>query len=245
MPNTYTYFEVENFPEHEVGYKLQTITQQALGLPGDDDTIHTEIEYLGNSENPNFLKLHVKHEKIRKIKARFENVYRDHVIEVVEFNLFKSRQGRSMLASIGASDSHSMFKRLTAKLLPDFEWYERIVNLRDVKADLFKNIRGGWFRELRIANTRSAGIFGPTVAEGEDWNRYETNGNMSALLVEIAVGEGEEGESVMVTQQGTVVLYTPYSENDALALVGEIDDLLAPFSTLHQGGGTTRARQQE
>lgn len=182
MAIAYAYYEVENFPEMQIGDERQTATQ--LSFPGDDDTIHTTIRFLGNSEHKAFSKYRVTHETIKRIKARFQNEYRNQIIAVMEFNLFRAQQASSVLITAKGLLCREMFKRFerAPESFPDFQWLERRVDLAGLGRDLAGGVTGGWFTRRKIADLRSAGIFGPTVAESDEWMRYEQAGDLSSLL---------------------------------------------------------------
>ena len=241
MAISYTYFELENFPSPQVGQEIQTTTQ--LAIPQlEDDSIHTIVRFLGDSEHPDFFKFHVTHETIRKIKARFLNNYRERIIEVMEFNLFMSKTGPASLVTASTQYCHEMFRRLE-QTLGDLSWKERKVDLISLKKELGSSIRGGWFTGLKIADVRVAAIFGPTVGESEEWDRYEHGGDCSALVVELYSSE-EAAESVMITRSGSIVLYGTFSEGNGLRFVSSINEQIAPFSQVYSVGLETKRRQK-
>ena len=87
----YQYRRISNFNFLElnnVGDIWENGHQYALGLPEDDDEVHSSITFQGLSDNPDFYKYFVKHETMRHQKARFENIVRDKFIGIEEFHIY-------------------------------------------------------------------------------------------------------------------------------------------------------------
>ena len=111
---------------------------------------------------------------------------------------------------------------------PGFVFYNRTVDLQEMRAKLQGNVRGGWFRNLEIADVSTAAIFGANVSESEEWHRYEDSGTLSALVMEFTYRGGKH--SVQITKNGTITLYGNYQERDSLDLVDTINNIVNQFS---------------
>lgn len=235
----YTYTEILGFPDLSVGQEIETIYSRALPEI-EDDTLHTIIRFLGESEHPDYLKYHVVHEVIRRIKARWLNKTRDSIIEQLEFNLYRSKEGERCFITSGISNSNEMLRRL-GESHPTLSWSNRVVDLKRLKAELGIVIKGAWFTGLKIADVSSVGIFGPRVADADDYDRYDQSGTTSSLYAEFELADGES-ETVTITRTGTVVVYSTWPEGTGLQLVEYINDRIAPLCQLVPVGKEPKRR---
>lgn len=224
----FQYHRIANFLElSDIGQEWRSTTQ--LGLPDSeaDDTISTTIRFLGLSDHPHFLKYFVKHETTQNQKVRFENKERNQVIFVEEFHLYIPKNFSYLYAQTKRQISNEMLKRIRSSK-DDFVYTNREVDLQEMKTQLMSDIRGGWFRDLDIANVQAAALFGSTVGGSDDWKRYENSGKISALVFELSY-KGTQN-SVIISHNGGIIVYQNMNENDVLEFVDRINDLVGKFS---------------
>jgi hypothetical protein len=227
MAKSYQYHQIEEFPVlPEKGAEWQSDTQLAL-LAGEDDTAHSIVRFLGESDSKYFYRYFVKHETLQKRKIRFANEERSQVIFIEEFHLYIPEPLNYLWAETKAPYCNELLKRIKTNS-PGFLYYNRIVDLHEMRSKLRGNVRGGWFRELEIADVSTAAIFGANVSESEEWQHYEDAGILSALVLEFTYRGGKH--SVQITRNGTITLYGTYQERDSLELVDTINDIVNKFA---------------
>ena len=230
MATGYQYRAISNFELLKltnIGDSWSSNHQKCLDIPGSDDNEHSTIEFLGRSEHSDFLKYRVIHETMRREKARFGNNIRNNFIGIYEFNLFIPNNYSYLYADTNTRNCDELAKRIKECFL-EFEFKSREVDLLKIKSALYDNIRGGWFKNLEIADVSAAGIFGANVGDSEDWTRYENNGQISALTVEFK--SSNMMHSIQITRTGTIILYGRYSESYSIRLVEEVNDYVGKFS---------------
>ena len=59
------------------------------------------------------------------------------------------------------------------------------IDLIKLGGDLRERIRGGWFGDLKIADVSTIGMFGSTVGESEEWQRFEQIGQLNAIDLDL------------------------------------------------------------
>lgn len=227
MAQAFRNYPIEEFPIlEEVGQALSTGRQSALpeGL-GEDDSIHSEMSFLGHSEHREYSKYRVQHERLKNMRVRFQNTFRDSVIVVIEISLFV-RGGGQYLWVKKPKYVEEFFKRLKG-IRQDFEFTPRTIDLARMEDDLSNDVTGGWFRDLTVANVSSAGIFGEGVARSSDWERYEGAGRISALTINTETNFGEL--TFQVTHEGTIVLYSNFAERLALEIVDHVNEIVSRY----------------
>ena len=228
MARSYQFHRIENFPiPPRRGASLKTHTQLTLLTDG-DDTAHSEIRFTGESDFPEFLKYFVRHEVVEKRKVRFMQEDRNEVIFVEEFHLYLPPNRKYLFAETAAHYSNELLKRIYLKD-SSFSYTLREVDLLKLRKELQGNIRGGWFRNLQIEDVSTAGIFGATVGDSDEWQHYEDSGKLSALVLEFK--HKGTWHSTNISSNGAITLYASYSEKDALELVEVINDIVNRFST--------------
>jgi hypothetical protein len=228
MAHAYQYHGIENFPvSATLGNTWQTVTQLALPLPNGDDEAHSKIKFVGQSDYSDYSKYFVRHEIVEQRKVRFAQEDRNQVIFIEEFHLYIPPNATYLLAETTSRSSGELLKRIRASA-HDFSYTVRSVNLFDLRQKLRGHVRGGWFKELDIADVSTAAIFGANVGDSEEWQRYEGAGTLSALVLEFR----HRGitHSVNISSHGSITLYSNYSEKDALELVEFINDIVMKFS---------------
>ena len=228
MARSFQYREFHSFLELKVGEEWQSEPQLAMsGIADNSYDPSSTIRLLGESEHKAYKCYQVTHETVRPWKVRFHDEVRQKVITIEEFHLFLAHDGSHLLGDTNDHVMDELLKRVQTSH-PEVRVAKRSVNLTTLRQQQAPRIRGGWFGKLQIADVSSAAIFGPSVSESSDWERYESSGEISALRLE-AVFEGDK-TTVLVTRSSGVVLYSTYSENDALELVRVINDMVGPFS---------------
>lgn len=228
MARSYQYHGVENFPvPAKLGSTWQSVTQLALPLPNGDDQAHSNIRFVGQSDYDEYLKYFVRHEIVEQRKVRFAQEDRNQVIFIEEFHLYLPPNSTYLLAETASRSSRELLKRIKASS-PDFNYTLREVDLLKLRQKLHAHVRGGWFRELEIADVATAAIFGGNVGESEEWQRYEDAGTLSALVMEFT----HRGitHSVNISSGGAITLYSNYSEKDGLELVELINNIVMKYS---------------
>ncbi|MFP7313737.1 hypothetical protein [Bacillus safensis] len=95
------------------------------------------------------------------------------------------------------------------------------IDLRALKKELedgaLASIKGGWWRELMIADVEVAYLGGGTVTESENWNDYEkTEGIISALRLDVPnpIEKNKDILSVLLTKEGNLVVYKKVDEKE-------------------------------
>jgi len=96
-----------------------------------------------------------------------------------------------------------VFKRLS-KASPPILAEPQDVDLQ--KLQEIGRTTGGWFGKLKIADVRTAGIFGTTaVVASEEWGRYADLGVISALHIHV-IGPADSIKPIMLMHDRGVVL---------------------------------------
>lgn len=99
------------------------------------------------------------------------------------------------------------------------------INLNSLKEYILTKgesaIKGGWFREMNVANVEVAYLGGGSVTESSDWERYEASGGMiSALRIDIPIDSEDINDfiKVLLTKDGNCVIYKQFGEMDLLKI---------------------------
>lgn len=99
------------------------------------------------------------------------------------------------------------------------------INLISLKEYLQDNeagdIKGGWFRGMKVANVEVAYLGGGSVTESEDWEKYEASGgSISALRIDIPTADVEEETiKLLLTKDGNCVVYKKFGELELFRIV--------------------------
>ncbi len=232
MAKVYQFREIQRFLEIEIGEEYSTISQKTLQLSqvDSDDTIHSIIRFLGESSHPDFFRYHVIHETIRPYIVRFDNIRRNEVILIEEFDIYIPKNKSYLWADSKQNSLNELLRRIRdaeREFNRDFNYKERKVDLAKMGKACQPDITGGHFRELDIADVQAASIFGPGVGESEDWHRYEDSGEISAIVTQKQFYG--TNQRIMITKNGGIVLYSNLSEKDGLELVELVNDTIGPF----------------
>jgi hypothetical protein len=112
-----------------------------------------------------------------------------------------------------------MFERLSRISLP-ISATTQDVDLQ--KLQELGRTTGGWFGNLKIADVRTAGIFGSTtVVTSEEWGRYSDLRDISALYMHVT-DPGESMRPIMLTREPSVVLMKEDDERSDLEFIAHI-----------------------
>jgi hypothetical protein len=217
MPASYRYFGVPNLPAFRVGQKVTSETQ--LAMPWGDETAHTTMTYLGVAAATEFERYYVEHQVDRDIDAIYNHEPVKRLIEVRRFPAFYHREAQYFLVRAEKRDARSMFERLS-KISPPISAKSEEVDLQ--KLQELGRTTGGWFGNLKIADVRTAGIFGSaTVVASEEWGRYSDLGEISALYMHVA-GHEDSMRPIMITRERGVVLMKESDERLDLGFIAHI-----------------------
>ncbi|MCY8114083.1 hypothetical protein MOE90_14050 [Bacillus spizizenii] len=95
------------------------------------------------------------------------------------------------------------------------------IDLRKLKEELEENdnaaIKGGWWRDLKIADVEVAYLGGGTVTASQNWSSYEeSDGIISALRLDVPNPIENEDDilSVLLTKDGNIVVYKKVGEKN-------------------------------
>ncbi len=232
MPKSFTYCVIDNFPDLKINDSVETGGLFPLAdLPGQYP--YSKIRFLGSSEHQSFNKYKVDHETEKTLRHRVGDAIFNTLIEQLEFELFRHNEGYYM-STAGKKELIELIRRF------DNEHMEWMLQLKMRQVDLIKlhsdtmkkgasetEVTGGHFRNLKVDKVTTASIFGHEVAESVLWGDFEQKGELSALVINVLFYN--ESTSVIIPQQGTILLYGSYSENVALELIENINDLIAPY----------------
>lgn len=208
------------------GGKLQTQTQLAVG-PGFDESAHTEVTFLGFSENINFRKYSAVHEVLRNVEARYkgDEIYR--LIMRERFNMYHHEKSRYLLVAADKKACREMFRRFKESKVT-FVAEDLEIDLNRLKSETPKII-GGWFGELKLPDVSSVGLFGPDVGGSSEWERFEQIGEISTLYMPWEF-KGQK-HTVLITAERTVVIFpsVELTEGEQLGFVDSIQAHLNGF----------------
>ena len=214
-----------------------------------DIELRTKVELLGQSEYGDLTKLQITHDVGRDFEGvGYSEVHGriDDLIHIASVNLFPAfvYEERQWLISAYSSKQvfNAAFKRLRAWAPIDAN--ESQLRAKPVGIDLLRmkaaydlqaegpQIKGGWFSRIQLLNVDVAYIGGTEVATSEDWDRYETNGLISAMRVDYPNDDPElEPSRLLLTKDGSVFSYKTLPEGEFLRLILPIFDFARQFVT--------------
>jgi hypothetical protein len=205
MPIAFGIVTVRGFPLN----RWQTLQQTEL--PGGDDEVATVVEPVTDWLHSILRKFQVRHEHTLHLEGRYKNEPINQVIEVSRFDVYLPKAGGGVAYVRGAGRIwRDAFRRIKRDQESSFDFSPGSLDLQRLVPRLEAPVAGGWFGRLNIEKVRTAGIFGPSVAESEDWDRYEKLGQLSAITLDLS--DGDRLQAVMLCQDWTVVLYRDRGE---------------------------------
>lgn len=232
MAKGFQYRKIRGFPDLKVGQTYKTAAQLSMDFKGisTDDSVNSEIKFLGESEHSDFLKFHVEHETLKPYRVRFDNIKRDSVILVEAFNLFIPKNFSYLWADTNTKNCNELLNRISVTEIDrsnQFSFVEHSIDLIKMEKYIQPDITGGHFNKLNIADVQAASIFGPGVGNSEDWKRYEDSGEISAIVFQKTFFGTPQ--RIMVTKNGGIVTYSTLSEQEALQIIEQANDLVMKY----------------
>jgi len=221
----YQYYEVDTFPNWGIGHEFRTSHQEPL-FPDIDEAPQTLITALGLADHQSFQKYHVLHETYQKVRGRYRNEPITSYIAQIEFHIYYLAEHKRLFIDAPRNICKEMVDRLE-KANIDFFVISREIDLIKLGKDLREEIRGGWFGELKVADVSTIGIFGPTVGESEEWERYEQIGKLKAINVEL--DWITQKLTVLIMANRGIVLFENLTEFQSLERVLKIQNDLDPY----------------
>lgn len=221
----YQYYKVDSFPNWELGNVFETTHQDSL-LEDFDEAPRTVITATGLADYREFSKYHVKHETYKKVQGRYKNEPIAGYIAQEEFHIFYHSIIKSMIVDSTRINCKEMVTRVE-RSEKNFDVTSQDIDLVKLGNDLRVDVRGGWFGDLKVSDVSSIGIFGPTVGESQEWDRYEQVGTLKAIDLELDV----EGRRILVKIMSNrgIVLFETITESKALVLLLKIQSTLDSY----------------
>ncbi|MGW5983360.1 hypothetical protein [Bacillus wiedmannii] len=230
MPQSILMQKLLHFPT-----ELPVATMEFNTGQGDRNSFKTEIRRLGLSE---YTEEDIeKFQVIHPIGNSFEGkgyledgtAYELIAVSTDEvFNAFRTDDGYILFADSKKAIIEHGIKRLVSGTASfgekRFHSDSISINLRDLKEELeqgaLAQIKGGWWRDLQIADVEVAYLGGGTVTESQYWSNYEeSEGIISALRLEIPnplVNDEDPTLKVLLTKEGNLVVYKKITNEKSL-----------------------------
>ncbi len=219
----YQYFEVDSFPEWSVGNAFKTDHQDSM-FPDIVESPLTKVTAVGIADHQDFNKYHVLHETYQKLRGRYQNKPINSYIAQVEFHIYLHQEHKKMFIDAPQKICKELNNRLMKSNI-DYFAIPRNIDLLKLGNDLRERIRGGWFGELKVADVSTIGMFGPTVGESVEWERFEQIGRLKAIDVELDWMGQKLLVKIMVNRG--IVFFENLTEsqylNQALAIQTDLD----------------------
>jgi hypothetical protein len=233
-------FQVKKFPK---SFPIET--EPVSVNPNASFVLKTRVEELGQSEYGHFTKLNVIHDLGENFEGigyssehgRIDDLF--HIAREKSFPAFVDQNREWLISAFSAKDVFNQaFKRLNQWAhIDDNELF-----IKPIKLDLVKmkqaydqeaegpQIKGGWFSKIKLLNVNVAYIGGSDVATSDDWDRYETNGLISALRLDFPNEDAEqEPWKILLAKDGAIFSYKYLPEGEFLKTVIPIFDYAKLF----------------
>jgi len=226
----YQYHRIEGkFPVPTTpGAEWESIKQLGLADKNGDDGASSKITYLGVSTYNKYHKFAVRHETIKDCWIRVAREDRKRAIFIEEFNIYMPPNKTYLLVNSSHKISRELLKRIRDKV-SNFEYLVREIDLQKLKEKNHPQVRGGWFRDLEIDDVSTAAIFGSNVSDSDEWDKYESSGTLSSLVVEFSrLGKKH---SINISANGAITLYSNENEKEALTMVEMFNDIVMKYQT--------------
>jgi hypothetical protein len=222
----YQYYIIDEFFNLEIGDEVETIHQDTLINDFVDEEPRSIIRHLGYSDNREFFKYHVLHETFQNVRGRYRNQEIRGYIAQEEFHIYFHEDKNIIFMDSKKRNCKELVQRLNLSDIP-FTGNSRTIDLKTLARDLQDQVRGGWFGNLQIADVSTIGVFGPTVGESEEWSRFDQTGELNQIDVELQLDHLRIPVKLM--SNSGVVLYSDFSEGEALNLLVQIQEVLDQF----------------
>ena len=177
----YRYYRTDSFP---VDTEFTTMHKSSMFQDMVDDEPSTIITKLGMADHTDFTKYHVMHETYEKVRGRYRNKPIKGYVAQVEFHVYYHVGVSRMFVDTNRKLCAEMIDRLHRSKL-DFLGVQEELDLPRLANDLRSDVRGGWFRDLKVADVSTIGLFGTTVGESSEWDRYERVGKLNTIDLEL------------------------------------------------------------
>jgi len=230
--HAYTIIKVNKFPTSEDVPETGLETSHQLPLPGmdGDETAYTRFKKLGLSENEDFEKYKIEHEDLESIEGRLRGQLISSYIRIYSIFAYYKRDKDILIVGGKKKIWWRAYDRLHKAYPGLFETEKPEINLSNLRTGLEPKVIGGYFNELGIANVNAASIFGSSVGESEEWERYEEAGELNALL--ISVNYKGIPRSIMLTKERVVVLYSTPNELEDLEFLLVVNEMITKAEAL-------------
>jgi hypothetical protein len=223
----YQFYRIIEFPSWELGKSFETQHQETL-FNDVDETPKTVVTYVGLADNANFKKYHVLHETYQKIRGRYQSKPINGYIAQVEFHLYNNPTEGVLLIDTQRTLCREMVNRLENSNT-EFLVQPEEIDLIKLGGDLRERIRGGWFGDLKIADVSTIGMFGSTVGESDEWQRFEQMGRLNAIDLDLELS-GMELLVKIMSNRG-IVVFENLSESLSLKTLLGIQKELNKYKT--------------
>lgn len=234
-------YMAEKFPDLDTGKFVETKHQLPLEVEGAEEGVHTKLERLGISQANAFDRYGVKHDQLERLQGRYGRHPFHQIVLIYDFELFKHKTSKIVIAKGPGRIVRSAAKRLEDK---GYEMFPILVDLAKMKAFLnatTAHVTGAHFSEIQEENVTAAAIYGSDVDESDEYRRYADSGSLSAIIVDTVVSGIYD--KFMLTRGGTVVVYDRRSEDELLTIALGVMDLIREASaqmTTPENGRTGR-----
>lgn len=246
MPVSAKLFKVKLYPKEFPVNTVPTATRF-----GDNFELMTKVDHLGKGEykEKDLEKLMIIHDKGSKFEGigyskengRIEDILS--IAEEKEFPAFVFPEKDYLFAAYSSKDVFNQaFKRLSQHNNTFEEAEGKKLDAQKIIIDLTKlkesyadedfspSVMGGWFRDLKITNVDVAYLGGGGVVESDDWFKYESSGEISALRLDFPNPDiDEEPFRLLLTRDGSLFSFKNFSENEFLKIVVPIFEYIKKF----------------
>jgi len=239
MPISAKLYKIEGYPN-----VLPIETSPEYGQFS-DISLRTKVELLGLSEFGGLTKLNITHDQGEKYEGVGYSDSRgriDDLVFVADEKIFPVFVDTGHQWLFAAYSSKKIFSAAFSRLWKWIHTEQQSLRVKPQTVDLasLKNsfeegannpqIKGGWFNRLNLLNVNVAYIGGNDVSDSEEWDRYETNGQISALRLDLPNNNpDEEPIRIMLTRDASLFSYKHFTENEFLRICIPIFDVVKEF----------------
>lgn len=226
MAKAFTRFMIDDLPNQDV---VSTNFQLALEIPEGpyNDEAHSSLRFDGPSDHAEFLRYKAHHEIVEKRLVRWLNTEYPEIVHIVKLNAFRRRDSNAFYFQ-GKERYAVDFLRKLRSSNHNMSIEGRRVDLMRMREELESDVKGGWFKDLRISNVKTAAIYGAAVTSSSEWRRFEERGTISSLQVELDLSAGPM--SLIITSRGGIVFQNRLNERAALDLLIQVDGTVQRFT---------------
>lgn len=211
MATGYQFYKVNRFPNLKIGESISSAYQGVL-LNDVDETPKSTITAKGIAENSDFLEYSVLHEDFQEVTGRYLGKPIRRYIAEYNFHIFYHHSRQILFIDSKKQLCDEFVKRFKSNHQKEFDLQQSKIKLTSLADDIRKDIRGGWFGNVQIADVSSIALFGPTVGESDEWDRYDNIGELKTLDIALTIDE--------------ILLSVKIMANRGIVIFGKIDDRL-------------------